>query len=208
VWWLGVLNKWDAETLPGSQHTTIAVSGADGGHTVDFRRMAAHGMTLLGTATSFDNGTLHFAADLAENLGSGDGDLLALLDEADAYVTEHGLDLPEEPSAREIGPDPDCVINPIRSLNLGDAGIKTILWATGYRVDFSWLPAGSVDNSGRPLHKRGVSSEPGVYFLGQPWQTRRGSSFIWGVWYDARYVVDHLAKQRAYRTYAPTASVK
>lgn len=205
VWWLGVLNKWDAEAVPGSEHTTIAVSGADGGHTVDFRRLAEHGMTLLGTATSFENGSLHFAADLADNLATGDRDLLSLLDEADDYVTRNGLDLPEEPSARDRRPDPECVLNPVRTLNLADAGIATIVWATGFTVDFSWLPGNAIDADRRPVHKRGVSGEPGVYFLGQPWQTRRGSSFIWGVWYDARYVADHIAKQRAYRTYSPAA---
>ena len=204
VWWLGVLNKWDTEAVPGSEHTTIAVSGANGGRIVDFRRMAQEGVTLLGTATSFSNGTLHFSPDLAENLATGDRDLLALLDEADAYVARNGLDLPEDPSVRVIPPDPACVVNPIGSLNLVGSGITTILWATGYSVDFSWLNGNGVDPEGHPVHNRGVSREPGVYFLGQPWQTRRGSSFIWGVWYDARYIADHIAKQRAYLGYAPT----
>jgi putative flavoprotein involved in K+ transport len=203
VWWLGVLNKWDDETLPGSAHTTIAVSGADGGHTVDFRRMAERGLTLLGSTESFDDGVMHFAPNLAENIASGDADYLALLDEADAYVAEHGLDLPAEPSAREIGPDPDCVTTPIRELNLAEAGVSSIIWATGYAVDFSWLKLRAVNNDGRPVHHRGVSAEPGVYFLGQPWQTRRGSSFIWGVWHDAKYIADHIAKQRAYLAYQP-----
>lgn len=203
VWWLGVLNKWDTEAVPGSDHTTIAVSGADGGRTVDFRKMAEDGITLLGTATSYEQGTVHFASDLADNLGLGDRDYLGLLEEADAYVSQHGLDLPEEPSAHVIGADPPCVTDPILALNLADLGIGTVLWATGYGVDFGWLKGHGVDANGRPVHKRGVSSEPGVYFLGQPWQTRRGSSFIWGVWYDARYVVDHIAKQRSYRSYQP-----
>jgi putative flavoprotein involved in K+ transport len=201
VWWLGVLNKWDAETLPGSKHTTIAVSGADGGRTVDFRRLTEHGLTLLGKATSFADGELHFAPDLADNLARGDADYLALLDEADAYVSEHGLDLPPEPSARNILPDPECVTTPILALNLADAGVSTIIWATGYAVDFSWLKLRAVDDNGRPVHQRGVSAEPGVYFLGQPWQTRRGSSFIWGVWHDAKYIADHISKQRAYLAY-------
>jgi putative flavoprotein involved in K+ transport len=207
VWWLGVLNKWDAEAVPGSNHTTIAVSGVDGGRTVDFRVLAERGLTLVGTATSYENATLHFAPDLAENLAIGDRDYLNLLAEADAYVREHGLGLPEEASAHVIGDDPPCVTKPITSLSLGEAGISTILWATGYSVDFSWLKGNAVDANGHPVHKRGVSAEPGVYFLGQPWQTRRGSSFIWGVWYDARYVVDHIAKQRSYRNYeAPSHS--
>jgi putative flavoprotein involved in K+ transport len=71
-------------------------------------------------------------------------------------------------------------------------------------MDFGWLGGRAVDAQGRPVHRRGISAEPGVYFLGLPWQTRRGSSFIWGVWYDARYVADHIAKQRAYDAYRPT----
>nr|GFC34165.1 hypothetical protein [Tanacetum cinerariifolium] len=52
------------------------------------------------------------------------------------------------------------------------------------------------DAKGKPLHQRGVSTESGIYFLGLPWQSRRGSSFIWGVWHDAKYVADHIAIQR------------
>jgi putative flavoprotein involved in K+ transport len=116
-------------------------------------------------------------------------------------VEANGLDLPEEPSARDIPADPPCVTDPILSLDLAAAGITTILWSTGYTVDFSWLRVGAVDDRGRPIHTRGISAEPGVYFLGLSWQTRRGSSFIWGVWYDAKYIADHIAKQRAYLAY-------
>jgi len=203
VWWLGVLNKWDAEVTPGAAHVTIAVSGACGGHTVDFRRFAAQGVTLVGTTEAYADGVVTFADDLAANLAAGDADYLGLLDEADAYVAAHGLDLPEEPDARIIPADPPCVTHPLLSLDLAAAGIGSIIWATGYASDYRWLPAGAVDDDGRPRHRRGISSEPGVYFLGLPWQTRRGSSFIWGVWYDAKYVADHIAKQRAYTRYRP-----
>jgi putative flavoprotein involved in K+ transport len=205
VWWLGVLNKWDAEAEPGSQHTTIAVSGANGGRTVDFRRLAEEGMTLLGTTRSFHDGVLRFAPDLADNLARGDQDYLGLLDEADAYVRDYGVDLPEEPTARETRPNPPCVTDPILELNLAAAGITAIIWATGFALDFSWLKTDAVDAKGQPVHHRGVSAEPGIYFLGLPWQTRRGSSFIWGVWYDAKYIADHIAKQRAYVAYQPAA---
>jgi putative flavoprotein involved in K+ transport len=205
VWWLGVLNKWDAEARPGAQHTTIAVSGSQGGQTVDFRRLAEQGMTLLGTTKSFDGGVLAFAANLAENLARGDQDYLDLLDEADAYVADYGVDLPEEPTARESRPNPPCVTEPILELRLADAGIQSIVWATGFALDFSWLNTKAVDAKGQPLHHRGVSEEPGIYFLGLPWQTRRGSSFIWGVWYDAKYIADHIFKQRSYVAYQPAA---
>ena len=60
------------------------------------------------------------------------------------------------------------------------------------------------DEDGKPKHRRGVSSEPGVYFLGLPWLSRRGSSFIWGVWHDARYLADHITTQRGYLAYEPS----
>jgi len=206
VWWLGVLNKWDMEATPGVEHTTIAVSGAAGGHTVDFRDLAARGMVLLGRTEGFDAGTMRFAPDLAATIAAGDANYLSLLREADAYVAANGLDLPEEPEAHLIGPDPDCVAQPIRALDLAQAGITTIIWATGFGVDYGWLQVDSFDANGRPLHTRGVSAEPGVYFLGLPWQTRRGSSFIWGVWFDAKYLADHICKQRAYLAYRPDSS--
>ena len=203
VWWLGVLNKWDADARRDSEHTTIAVSGANGGQTVDFRKFAARGMTLLGSTESYVNGSLHFAGDLNDNVASGDADYLALLDEADTYVMEHDLDLPLEPDARELGADPHCMTEPVRELNLADRNINSIVWATGYGLDFGWLNTNAIDTNGRPVHHRGVSAEPGIYFLGLPWQTRRGSSFIWGVWHDAKYIADHIAKQRAYLAYEP-----
>ncbi|MFI7610268.1 flavin-containing monooxygenase [Nonomuraea terrae] len=202
VWWLGVLGKWDAETPPrGAEHVTIAVSGARGGRTVDFRTLAAQGVELVGMTVSFDNGILRFAPDLAENIAHGDASYLSLLDEADAYIARNGLDLPEEPEARVLGPVPACVTDPALELDLAAAGVRSIVWATGYAVDYGWLQVDAFDEAGRPKHRRGVSPEPGVYFLGLPWLSRRGSSFIWGVWHDARYVADHIATQRAYLTY-------
>ncbi|GAA4669802.1 NAD(P)/FAD-dependent oxidoreductase [Amycolatopsis dongchuanensis] len=201
-WWLGVLGKWDAETPPrGAEHVTIAVSGARGGHTVDFRALAALGITLTGRTESYRDGTLHFAPDLGANIAAGDANYLSLLDEADAYIARNGLALPEEPEARELGPDPACVTDPVRELDLAAAGITSIVWATGFAVDYSWLRVDAFDEHGKPRHRRGVSTEPGVYFLGLPWLARRGSSFIWGVWHDAKFVADHITIQRDYLRY-------
>ncbi|MEZ0357061.1 flavin-containing monooxygenase [Mycobacterium sp. SA01] len=201
-WWLGVLGKWDMAAPPrGAEHVTIAVSGAHGGHTVDFRDLAARGITLLGMAGPYENGVMNFAPDLRANIESGDANYLSMLDEADAYIARNGLDLPEEPQARVFAPDPECVRNPIGSLELAAAGITSIVWAVGFAFDFGWLQVDTFDDSGRPRHQRGVSSEPGVYFLGLPWQSRRGSSFIWGVWHDAKYLADQIAIQRSYLAY-------
>ena len=198
-WWLGVLGMWDAETPPlGAEHVTIAVSGARGGHTVDFRALAASGIELVGRTESFDAGTLRFAPDVADNIAHGDASYLSLLDAADAYVERNGLELPEEPEARILGPDPACVTDPRRELDLADAGVTSIVWATGFATDYGWLQVDAFDDNGRPTHRRGVSPEPGVYFLGLPWLSRRGSSFIWGVWHDAKHIADHIETQRGY----------
>jgi putative flavoprotein involved in K+ transport len=194
VWWLGVLGLWDLKTPhPGMEHTTIAVSGAYGGRTVDFRQLAADGMTLLGRAETFKDGVMRFAPDLKANIHRGDADYLSVLDAADAYAVKEGLDLPEEPEARRIAPDPACVVEPILQINLADAGITSIIWATGYTFDFGWVRIDAFDEKGRPKHDRGVSTVPGLYFLGLPWLSRRASSFIWGVWQDAKHLADHIA---------------
>lgn len=201
-WWLGVLGKWDAAApSPGTEHVTIAVSGAHGGHTVDFRALAQMGVTLVGRTEAFADNMLHFADDLADNLAAGDASLRDLLAEADAYVEAQGLDLPPEPEAHLKLPDPDCVTHPLRRLDLAQAGIGCVIWATGFRQDYGWLELDIFDAAGRPRHQRGVSPEPGVYFLGLPWQSRRGSSFIWGVWHDAKYLADQIAIQRSYMRY-------
>src|SRR5690606_11403226 len=188
VWWLGVLGQWDQEIAqPGKEHVTIAVTGAHGGYTINFRRLGHQGITLTGLTKSFDNGVVRFNADLVENLNNGDANYLALLDAADAYIESNGLDLPEEPQAREKVPDPDCVKNPILELDLAQAGIRSIVWATGYTVEHPWLQVDVFNEHGKPRHQRGVTSVPGIYFLGLPWLSRRGSSFIWGVWHDAKH---------------------
>ncbi|OEU92280.1 FAD-dependent oxidoreductase [Streptomyces abyssalis] len=207
VWWLGVLNKWEAATPPqGAEHVTIAVSGAHGGHTVDFRDLAEDGITLVGSAETYEDGKIRFAPDLGQNIAQGDANYLSLLREADAYVERNGLELPGEPEAHRLRPDPECVTNPLPGLDLAEAGVASIVWATGFTQDYSWLKVDAFDEKGRPRHRRGISSEPGVFFLGLPWQSRRGSSFIWGVWHDAGFLADHIMIRRSYRAYEPAGA--
>jgi putative flavoprotein involved in K+ transport len=194
VWWLGALGMWNAAAIsPAMAHVTIAVSGAHGGHTVDFRDLAASGITLVGRAGSYDDGVLLFASDLAERIAEGDANLLAMLDAADAYIIREGLDFPEEPEARALAPLPACVTDPLLALNLRAAGVHCIIWATGYALDFSWIKMDVCDAQGQPRHSKGVSEVPGLYFLGLAWLSRRASPFIWGVWHDAAYVAGHIA---------------
>ncbi|MGH8254970.1 MAG: flavin-containing monooxygenase, partial [Steroidobacteraceae bacterium] len=194
VWWLGVLGIWNLEALaPSTEHVTIAVSGANGGHTVDFRRLASTGTTLVGRTRTFADGAMHFAPDVQQNIARGDASYLSMLDAADAHIAEQRLTLAAEPEARNIEPDPQCVTDPILALRLADAGVNAIVWATGYAFDFNWIKIAAFDESGHPRHRRGVSVVPGLHFLGLPWLSRRASSFIWGVWHDAGYLAAHIA---------------
>lgn len=206
VWWLGVLGLWDVAAMkPGTEHVTISVSGAYGGQTMDFRRLAGEGVTLTGLTDAFNEGVLTFKGDLRDNIAAGDANYAEMLDMADAYVARTGIDLPEEPEARTSFPDPACLTTPVTELDLAKEGITTIIWATGFRQDFSWLKADAFDEKGAPKHQRGVSSEPNIFFLGLPWQSRRGSTFIWGVWHDAKHVADQISIKKAYLNYrAPT----
>lgn len=197
VWWLGKLGKWDMKApTPGTEHVTIAVSGAYGGHTMDFRRLAGLGVTLLGRAGAYHDGVLHFAEDLATNIANGDRNYLSVLDEADAYARAHVLDLPEDPEARTLLPLPGCVTAPQLALDLTREGVSTVIWATGFRLDFGWIDLPIFREDGRPRHQDGVTEVPGLYFVGLPWLSCRGSAFIWGAWKDAERLAGLIAADK------------
>ncbi|WP_447991747.1 flavin-containing monooxygenase [Achromobacter spanius] len=201
-WWLGALGMWDeVKKKPKREHVAFAVSGYDNGKTIDFRRLAHTGIKLVGITQRFENGVMAFQEGLAENVAQGDADYFEVLREADAYIEQNGLDLPPEPEAWKLLDDPECLTNPILSLNLAEAGIKSIVWATGFKVDYRWMEVDVFDDQGYPVHKRGITAEKGIYFLGLPNQSNRSSSFIWGVWHDAKYIADHIGIHLDYLAY-------
>lgn len=201
-WWLGALGMWDeVKKKPKREHVAFAVSGYDNGKTIDFRRLAHTGIQLVGITQRFENGVMAFQEGLAENVAQGDADYFEVLREADAYIEQNGLDLPPEPEAWKLLDDPECLTNPILSLNLAEAGIKSIVWATGFKVDYRWMEVDVFDDQGYPVHKRGITAEKGIYFLGLPNQSNRSSSFIWGVWHDAKYIADHIGIHLDYLAY-------
>lgn len=193
-WWWGMMGTLETPVEKRApDRSPYVVTGAYGGYTIDFRRFAARGLILLGRAEGVRDGVMSFAPDLATNLARGDAAYTAFLDAADACANSAGLDLPEEPGARVAEPDPPCVIEPIRYLNLRDAGVATVIWATGYALDFGWVDIPVFHESGTPIHRRGVTDVPGLYFLGLQWLSRMESALINGVGYDAAYLADHIA---------------
>lgn len=201
VWWLGVLGGWDYMHTENTPLKGFAVSGAHGGINVDFRVLEKQGITLVGVTESFENNTIKFKDDLKTNLEEADAVLMSFYDEADAYIEKNGLDLPTEPQARHQLSNPKCVTDPILEVDLVEANITSVIWASGFSYDFDWLQVNAFDEHKKPKHKQGVSTERGVYFLGLPYLTSRGSSFIWGVWHDAKHIAEHIDIQRKYHEY-------
>jgi putative flavoprotein involved in K+ transport len=194
TWWFGALGLFQMTSEQrGPFRINPAISGAYGGRTIDFRRFAAEGIALLGRVAAVREGTIDFADDLVKNLAIGDIYYATFLDRADAHATQHGLDLPDDPGARAMLPDPPCVTEPLRHLDLGTSGIAAVIWATGYGLDFGWLDLPVLNARGEPVQIGGVTDVPGLYFLGLSWMSNLNSAFLSGVGDDAAALADHIA---------------
>ncbi|HLX14145.1 MAG TPA: NAD(P)-binding domain-containing protein, partial [Bradyrhizobium sp.] len=129
VWWLNAMG-FDQTSVHGPGRSKPLITGAFGGNTIDFRRFAAEGVTLLGRILAVHDDEVDLAPDLAKRLAYGDGSYAFFLDKADAHVLRHGLEMPEEPAARAVLPDPPCLVEPLAHFNLRAAGIGAVIWAT------------------------------------------------------------------------------
>lgn len=184
-WWL----ETGFDKTPASQRPDVEIplvhSGAYGGRTIDFREFAARGMKLVGRVESAEGSLVRFAGDLLDNLAEGDAAFHAIMDGIDAFIVKTGMDRPLDPEARQLAPEPPGLRDLIRELDLREAGVGTVIWCTGYGVDFSWIDLPVVDASGKPRHQAGVTEVPGLYFLGMEWLTTIASHFLVGVGDDA-----------------------
>ena len=207
IWWLSELGLDQTPVEKrGPDRALPLITGAYGGHTIDFRDFAVQGITLLGHVTAAHDGAMEFASDLAATLAAGDATYLAFLDLVDGHIERRGLDLPVEGEARLFGPDPACVIEPLPRLAFADAGISAIIWATGYGVDFGWIEIPVFDERGEPLHRKGVTDVPGLYFLGLQWLSRMNSSFLSGVGGDAAFLADQISMRQKANALGVTAA--
>ena len=166
------------------------LSGADGGHTLNLHRFARDGVTLLGYLRGASDGRLDVAPDLHESLSKADQFEAQLVKLIDGYIAKKGLDAPEE-RLPELRDGFDQAV--ITQLNVRGAGITSVIWATGYSFDFSWLKLPTFDDDGYPVQQRGVTRYPGLYFVGLPWLHTRKSGLLLGVGGDAEYVASRIA---------------
>jgi len=194
VTWLADMGYYE---MPVDQHplregvrdnTNHYVTGRDGGRDIDLRRFAREGMQLYGQLTGYEGGALQFAPTLREHL-----------DEADRIYNDINASIDRWIEAQGIQAPPASVYEPVwqpaeerSSLNLADAGIGTVLWCIGFRPDFGWLQAPVFDVRGNPLHRRGITTQAGLCFIGLPWLHTWGSGRFSGVARDAQHLVEHL----------------
>jgi putative flavoprotein involved in K+ transport len=197
IWWLSALGLDETRVEDrGPERPQPLITGALGGYTIDLRDFAARGVTLLGRLERAHGVKLEFSPGLAGLIADGDATYMAFLDMVDAHIERQGLNLSAEPAARAVHPDPPCLLDPITSLDMRAAGIGSIIWATGYGVDFGWIDIPVFDARGAPLHRAGITGVPGLYFLGLPWLAKLNSSFLSGVGDDAAHLAGHIAARR------------
>jgi putative flavoprotein involved in K+ transport len=172
----------------------VLVTGANGGYDVDLRAMAARGIVLLSHLQGINDGDLTLADDLEQNLARGDESFENFKKAIDEYVTKAGLEAPEARQSERSSNITKKVSTSVSHLNLKDAGVSAIVWASGFRYDFDWVKLPIFDGAGEPVHRRGVTQFPGIYFLGLRWLYKRKSAFLLraGPAEDAAYLAEQI----------------
>ncbi|SEA21318.1 NAD(P)-binding domain-containing protein [Variovorax sp. YR216] len=200
IWWLIATGSADS-TLRDWKGARLSrlMTGVNGGHDIDLRRLAAEGIVLTGRVKAAENGRMAMADDLAASIAHGDESLKAFDRRCDETVRTQQLDLPPADPPGAL-PDPPALDTPICTLDLAREGITSVIWANGAHADFSWIDlpvfGPSPESRRAPVHERGVTSEAGLYFLGLPWLHKWKSAFLFGADEDAAYLAAHIAAQQ------------
>jgi putative flavoprotein involved in K+ transport len=200
-WWID-MKHLDA-TFAGLEDKSISraaqpqISGLGRyGHTVSLQQLARQGVVILGRLLDVDAGALVLSGEAAAHVRFADEFSRRLKDGIDAYLEKAGVTPPplEDDPADAPDPQAECV-SPLRRLNLPEAKVSTVIWATGFTADFSWIRLPVLDAEGVPIHQRGVSLVRGLYFIGFPWLNSRKSGIIYGIEEDAEYIAGAIAEQ-------------
>ncbi|MBA3946889.1 MAG: NAD(P)-binding domain-containing protein [Herpetosiphonaceae bacterium] len=199
VWWIDALGGFDqtVDTLPGG-HAKVAapgpqLTGANGGHDLNLHTLARAGVVLAGHLQGVQAGKLSFAPDLEANIASADAQAASFLQAIDDFVETHGLDVPTEAHPVDLHSTRHQMDNVLHELDLGRSNVTSIIWATGYHLNLNWIHLPVLDQDGYPTHHRGVSTWPGLYFLGFEWLYKGKSHLFNGVGDDAAYLAEKIA---------------
>jgi putative flavoprotein involved in K+ transport len=197
LWWLdamGVLDETGAEVYDlelSRRQPSLQLVGRPDHATLDLPRLERRGVRLVGRAIGASGATVAFADDLVAHTAAADVKLAQLLRRIDAFAAGAGLEAqvgPAEPFQPFVWPKPAPA-----AIDLRAEGIRTVVWATGFRRHYPWLKVPVLDARGELRHRGGVTPAPGLYALGLSFLRRRKSTFIDGVGDDARELADHIA---------------
>jgi putative flavoprotein involved in K+ transport len=200
-WWNHTLGLYERtvdqlksaqEKFAGKPH----VSGAKGGHTLSLHQFATDGVTLLGRVTELDGTRVRLARNLHKNLAAADLFEANLVGMIDNLIEKHRMNAPPEmlPQLRAGFEQPER-----DDFDLAEAGVGSIIWATGYSFDFSMVRLPVLDPDGFPIQRRGVTGYPGLYFLGMPWLHNAKSGLLFGISEEAVHVASHILNREESR---------
>lgn len=178
-------NHPDGENAPHS--TNHYVTGRDGGRDLNLRIFAEQGMKLYGHVDTINAQTISFKNDLYENLDYADSVAERIRESIETHIQKSKIDAPADENIHSSYYPPTE-----QKFEWNESGIKAVVWATGFKMDFSWVDLPAFDQRGRPAQKRGVSDVNGLYFLGLNWMHTWGSGRFFQVGQDAHYLTEAI----------------
>jgi putative flavoprotein involved in K+ transport len=196
-WWMdaaGVLDQRydEVDDIDRARRVpSLQLVGAPERAMLDLNALREGGVRLVGRLAGIEAGRLQFSGSLANQCALSDLKMDRLLDAIDRWAADHGLD--REVAAPHRFAPTRIEASPPLTFDLARGGIRTIIWATGFRPDYSWLEVPVLDRKGRVRHDGGVVASPGMYLIGMPFLRRRKSALIDGARDDARELSAHLA---------------
>jgi putative flavoprotein involved in K+ transport len=191
-WWLDRLGRF-AQTIDSfpdrAWPPSTVVTGVNGGYDVDVRRLARAGIQVVGRVLGAVGGRVMIAPDANPVLDEADAAYRAFVQAARTYASTVPDELTDDDAVKPLtSPVPEC-----SEIDLAREGITAVVWATGYRYDYGWLHVPVLDERGRPIQRRGLTSVPGLYFLGLHWMHTFKSGLLSGVGADAEYLADRFS---------------
>lgn len=183
---MGILDRTTEEATPEMKNITPpALWGRP--ETINLRKLAKNGIQLVGHLSGIKKGKLTFADNLEEDIKKGEAALTAFKENIDKFITANKMKVQKEKPEIKI----DYVPEKIPELEIKE--IKSVIWATGFKVNYlSWIKLPAFDYNGEPIHEKGVSKIPGLYFIGYRWLSKYKSFFIFGAGEDAEYIASKI----------------
>lgn len=207
--WLEVIGSFDktvddlVDVTAGRAQPSLQLVGRPDHRTIDLTTLQASGVRLVGRLLGADRSRVKLGTDVHRVIHNADRHMARILTRIDAAIERLGL------GHEVFDAEPNLTVSDItvpESIDLDAAGIRSIVWATGYRRSYGWVDLPILDRLGEISQYRGVTAYPGAYVLGQRFQHYQNSNFIDGVGRDARYIAAHIVGRP--RRLIPTADAQ